>query len=96
MLEAKMIDFEGKKLFAVKLELPNAPLILILYRDIIVGCSYLCTETMEKLGNAACIVKGVRTFEDLLNAEIKEATSKALELGARKGMKVAEFLRTIR
>lgn len=51
---------------------------------------------MEKLGNAACIVKGVRTFEDLLNAEIKEATSKALELGARKEMKVAEFLRTIR
>ncbi len=48
-------------------------------------CGYLNPATAEKLGDAAVIVSGVRTFEDMLDAKIKWASPKAKELGIVEG-----------
>lgn len=50
---------------------------------------------MEKMGNAACIVKGVRSFQEMLDAEIAEITSKAEELGLKKGMRLEDALKML-
>jgi uncharacterized protein YunC (DUF1805 family) len=50
-------------------------------------------EAAERLGVTAAMVSGVRTFEDVLNAEIKAATSKAKSLGVNIGMRGADALR---
>lgn len=92
MLIVDLLELKGKKVLAIKVELPRAPLILMLYEKLIIGCGYISLETMEKLGNAACVVRGVESFEDVLNAEIQEITSEAEKLGAKKGMKVKELL----
>jgi uncharacterized protein YunC (DUF1805 family) len=92
MICVDVVESEGKRLLGVKIDLPNAPLLLLLYKDITIGCGYINAEAMEKLGNAACIVTGVRTFEDVLDAEIRVVTKKASEKGAKVGMKVREFL----
>jgi uncharacterized protein YunC (DUF1805 family) len=92
MIKIDVIESNGKELLGIKIELPNAPLLLLLYKDVVFGCGYINAEVMEKLGNPACIVTGVKTFEDVLNAEIKEVTTKASEKGAKVGMKVYEFL----
>jgi uncharacterized protein YunC (DUF1805 family) len=39
------------------------------------------------------MVSGVKSFEDLLNAEVKAATSKAKSLGVKTGMRGLEVLR---
>ncbi|MCS7143587.1 MAG: DUF1805 domain-containing protein [Archaeoglobaceae archaeon] len=92
MILVDLLEIKGKKIIALKVELPKAPLLLMLYKDLIIGCGYINPEAMEKFENSACIVRGVRSFEDMLNAEIVEITSKARELGAEKGMKVFELL----
>ncbi len=92
MITVDVIERDGKNLLALKFDLPNAPLIVMVYKDVVIGCGYINKDVMEKVGNAACIVTGVKTFDDVLNAEIKDLTSKAVEKGAKVGMKVAEFI----
>jgi len=55
-------------------------------------CGYLNMETAEKLGDAACMVRGVKTVDDLLNAKIVEMTSKAKQFGIEMGMTGRETL----
>jgi uncharacterized protein YunC (DUF1805 family) len=55
-------------------------------------CGYLNGDVAERIGLAAAIVSGVSSFDDVLNAEIKIATSKAKELGVEPGMIVKEVI----
>jgi uncharacterized protein YunC (DUF1805 family) len=55
-------------------------------------CGYLNGEVAERVGLAAAIVSGVNSFEDVLNAQIKTATSKAKELGVGPGMIVKDVI----
>ena len=55
-------------------------------------CGFLNIDVAERLGVAAAMVSGVKTFEDVLNAEIKGATSKAEGMGVQPGMRGAEAL----
>jgi len=56
-------------------------------------CGFLNVEAAEKLGVAAAMVSGVKAFEDLLNAEVKAATTKAKNSGVDSGMKGSEALK---
>jgi uncharacterized protein YunC (DUF1805 family) len=82
MIETKSI--EGA--YGVKLSLQNANLLIVVAKKGYVMCGYLNIETAEKLGDAACIVTGVSTFEEVLDAKVKEYTTKAAELGVTTGM----------
>lgn len=55
-------------------------------------CGYLNKSVAERLGLAAAIVSGVNSFDDVLNAQIKTATSKAKELGVNAGMIVKDII----
>jgi uncharacterized protein YunC (DUF1805 family) len=70
----------------VKVELPNANFLLIAAPKGYVMCGYLNMETAERLGDAACIVTGVKEFEDMLAAKVVKASAKAKELGIKEGM----------
>ena len=77
----------------VKVELPNSPPLLIIVADKgFVMCGYLNIQAAEGLGVAAAMVSGVRTFEDVLEAEVRACTSRARELGIKEGMKGREAL----
>ncbi len=91
-LEVVKVKANGKTLTGIKLNLANAPLLIIKGEKVMVGCGYLNVETLNKMENAACIVTGVKEFEDVLNAEIKAVTSKASELGVELGMKGLDAL----
>ena len=84
----KIENFTG-----VKIEMRNAPLLLLIADKGFVMCGYLNIEAAEKMGDCACMVRGVKTFEDVLNAEILEATKKAKELGIAAGVSGREALR---
>ncbi len=91
-LEVVKIKANEKTLTGIKLNLANAPLLILKGEKVVVGCGYLNIETLDKMENAACIVTGVKGFEDVLNAEIKAVTSKASELGVEPGMKGLDAL----
>lgn len=58
----------------------------------VLACGYLSTAALAKNGDAAAIVRGVGSFEDMLVAEIQEVTPQAEALGVHPGMKGEEAL----
>jgi len=70
----------------IKIDMGNANLLLIKADKGFIMCGYLDIETAEKLNDAACIVRGVKNFDDVLNAKIVKSTSKAKNLGIKEGM----------
>jgi uncharacterized protein YunC (DUF1805 family) len=89
MFEIDKFTIDGKTFQGMKSALPDLPpLLLIKGKKGFIMCGYLNLDVAEKLGAAAAIVSGVNSFTDVLNAEIKAATSKAKKLGVEPGKTV--------
>ena len=89
----EQVDVAGRKALGIRAGLPGSPPILIIVAEKgFVMCGFLNIDAAERLGVAAVMVSGVRTFEDVLEAEVRAATSKAKALGVREGMKGREAL----
>jgi len=90
------LKVDGKACLGVRVELPDSPpLLLVIAEKGFVMCGFLNMEAAERLYVAAIMVSGVKTFEDVLNAEVKAATNKAKSLGVEVGMKSAEALKRL-
>ena len=85
----------GSKVFSgIKVDLPESPpLVLIIGEKGFVMCGFLNAEAAEKFSVAAAVVSGVKSFEDVLNAQVGVVTSKAKGLGVEAGMKGSEALK---
>lgn len=93
MFEIGKVEVDGRSFLALKAEMPELPpLLLIVGERGFVMCGYLNIDAAERLGAAAAIVSGVNSFGDVLNAEIKAATSKAKVLGLEPGKIVKTVL----
>ena len=93
MFEIGKVEVDGKSFLGLRAEMPELPpLLLIVGEKGFVMCGYLNIDVAEKLGAAAAVVSGVSSFDDVLNAEIKAATSKAKALGLEPGKVVREVL----
>ena len=57
------------------------------------GCGYFDVNTANKVGDAAAIVTGVKTFDEMLNANVIKVSEKAKELGIKEGMKGKDALK---
>jgi uncharacterized protein YunC (DUF1805 family) len=94
MISVMTVKVDGKACLGMRAELPDSPpLLLIIAGKGFVMCGFLNIDAAEKLGVAAAMVSGVKTFEDVLNAQIKTMTSKAKGFGVEAGMKGAEALK---
>jgi len=88
MIDVTPLEIEEKTAVGLRVELPNSPpLLLIIGRTGFVGCGFINIEAAEKLNVAGATVSGVKSFDDVLNAVIKAATSKAQAQGVTAGMK---------
>jgi len=89
MIDVAPIKIDDKTALGLRVELPEspAPLVMIIARIGFVCCGFLNMEAAEKLNAKAAMVSGVKSFDDVLNAEVKAATSKAQALGVKAGMK---------
>jgi uncharacterized protein YunC (DUF1805 family) len=90
------VKVDGKSCLGLRADLPDSPpLLLITCEKGFVMCGFLNVEAAEKLGVAAAVVSGVKTFEDVLNGQVKAVTSKAKNFGAEVGMKGSEALKQL-
>lgn len=86
------IELEGKKYTGIRIELGNLPLLVIKAKKGYVASSYVDRETAEKVGDVACFVSGVKTYDDMFRAKIREVTPWAEDIGIRQGMSVRKAL----
>jgi len=94
MINISSVKVDGKVFSGIKIELPESPpLVLIVGEKGFVMCGFLNAEAAEKSNVAAAVVSGVKSFEDVLNAQVKTVTSKAKGLGIEVGMKGSEALK---
>jgi uncharacterized protein YunC (DUF1805 family) len=95
MINVTTLKVDNKNCLGLRVDLPEstAPLLLIVGEKGFVMCGFLNIEAAEKLGVCAAVVSGVKTFEDVLNAQVTVATSKAKNLGVETGMKGADALK---
>lgn len=95
MLKTQIITLEKGKGTGVFVDLGKAPLILISVKRGYVMCGYLNIATANKVGDIAGKVTGVKTFDDLLSADIVEVSDNAKQAGLKEGMKAREFLNNL-
>ena len=94
MININSLKVDGKACLGVRVELPDSPpLLLIVAEKGFVMCGFLNVEAAERLGIAAAMVSGVKTFDDVLEAQVKAVTSKAKSFGVEIGMKGTEALK---
>jgi uncharacterized protein YunC (DUF1805 family) len=96
VFEIEKIDLNGGSFLGLKATLEGLPPLLLLKGGKgFVMCGYLNIEAAERLGAIAAVVSGVENFDDVLNAEIKVATSKAEVLGLKPGKVVRSVIEKI-
>lgn len=94
MISVMSVRVYDKICLGVRVELPGSPpLLLVVAEKGFVMCGFLNADVAEKLGVVAAVVSGVKSFEEVLNANVKATTSKAEALGVSIGMKGVDTLK---
>jgi len=76
-------------------DLGKAPLLILQAKKGYVMCGYLNMNAANKIGDIAGKVTGVRTFDDMLNADVVEVSENAKLAGLKQGMNVKDFLNAL-
>ena len=93
MIMVENLDIDGKAFQGIKVELKELPPLVLIEGDKgFVMCGYLNIDAAESLGATAAVVSGVNSWEDVLNAQIKTATTKAKALGLEPGRVVRDVI----
>ena len=87
------LDINGTAFQGLKVELKGIPPLILIEGDKgFVMCGYLNIDAAESLGAIAALVSGVSSWEDVLNAQVKVATTKAKALGLEPGRVVRDVI----
>ncbi len=88
----KKITVGGSVFWGTQIATPNAVLLVIAGSRGLLGCGYLNCAVGTKLGDAVAIVRGVKSFDDMLAAAVVEVSAPAAALGVAVGMTGREAL----
>lgn len=91
-MKVEDITINSKIVRGIEIPLQNSVLILLIAQKGYIACGYWNIATAEKFGDAACIVRGVKTLKDALSSKVAEVSSGAEKLGIKTGMSVIEAL----
>lgn len=83
---------DGVECEGVHVATGKSNILLIRGRRGLVGCGYFDLATANRLGEAFVIVRGVKSFDDMLAAKAVEVSQAARELGVVAGMTGREAL----
>jgi len=93
MFLVKSVVVDGKRAVGLKVDAISPPLLLIIGEKGILSCGYFDLKIAEKFNVPVAVVRGVNSFEDMLNSAVQDLTSAASCLGVVKGDKGAVAVR---
>ncbi len=79
----------------IVVEIGNLPLIIYKGKRGYIATLHLCKESVEKIGDAAAFVGGVKSIDDFLSTKVRKVTKWAEDLGLREGMTVKRVIRIL-
>lgn len=82
----KEMKFKNESFTGYLIEMPNAPLIMVKAKNGFIMCGYLDIATSGKLGDCACVVRGVSSLKEILKKEVTDLTKAARVKKIKKGM----------
>lgn len=91
-LTEQTIELDGRTYHGMIFPLGNVPLLIVKAKKGYVACSYINKDISNRLGDVACFVTGVKSFDEIMNAKVRDMTNWAEELGIREGMSVKKAL----
>jgi len=94
-MKTQIISLEKGKVTGYCIDLGNAPLLIMQAKKGYVMCGYLDMNAANKIGDIAGKVTGVKTFDDMLNADVVEVSENAKLTGLTQGMNVKDFLNVL-
>lgn len=80
------VRVSGGTVTGVRVDLPGAPVLMLVGAKGFVGCGYFRTDVADRVGHALAVVSGVASFDDMLAAEVKAVSAAAGALGVAAGM----------
>lgn len=86
------MNFEGKEFTAYSIPTTNTNVLIISAEKGFLGCGYLNVEVANKVNDVCAIVTGVKTPDDMLDAQIIAVSEAAAKLGITEGMTGKEAL----
>lgn len=94
MIEVTPLRINNKTAMGLRVELPSSPpFLMVIGQTGFVACGFLNIDAAERLNVAAATVSGVKSFDDVLNATVRAATSKAQAKGVKAGLNVRDALK---
>jgi uncharacterized protein YunC (DUF1805 family) len=94
MIDIAPLTIGDKTALGLRVDLPDSPpFLLIICKTGLIGCGFVNIEAAERLNVPAAMVTGVKTLDEVLDAEVKAATSKAQVKGVQIGMKGKDAVR---
>ena len=94
-MKTQPISLEKGEATGYCIDLGNAPLLIIQAKKGYIMCGYLNMNAANKLGDIAGKVTGVKTFDDMLNADVVDLSENAKLAGLTQGMNVKDFLNAL-
>jgi len=92
MPHIEQIRLKNGTALGIKVDLPKAPIVIITAQKGFAMCGYLNMESVNKTGEVAVRVTGVKTFDDVLEARVANVSDKARELGIAEGITARDAL----
>ena len=96
MIDLSPLKIGDKTAVGVRVALPESPpLLLVIGKKGFVMCGFLNVGAAEKLKVTAAMVSGVKSFDDVLRAEVRAVTSEASKRGVELGMTGKDAIRLL-
>lgn len=91
MLE-KELKISSSTYQGISIPTGKANLLMIKAEQGFLGCGYFNLDVAERIGEAVALVTGVKTFDDMLEAEVFASSTESEKRGVKIGMKGREAL----
>ena len=85
-MKTRDIRIGQKKAVGFEISLPGAPLLLARGDKGFVMCGYLDMSVADKFGQAAAVVRGIKTLDELLEKPVADVSAKGKRRGIKPGM----------
>lgn len=92
MIQVESVVIDGNPFEFMKMDMGNAPLVVLKGRKGFVMCGYLNLEASQKIGDLSVRVTGVKDLETVLASTVAGMSEKAAVAGIKEGQKVSEIL----